>query len=294
MKAFNAKQKNLAKTALAAAVMIGSTTALFQGLTQAAAASEIGKKDIVPTSYIAAGYPTADTSPLTQQRVPEGYKKANYTLVDNDLEYYRDKKPTDKDISREAAAEIGAQGLWQVYNLDLEGKELEMAYNPATKVNRAIWEGRWWIDGKGKSTQQYFFSVDAITGELFSVQYNRTLKENTSVGFDGALAKNPQEYEALAKSVAEKYNLVHGLVKSIEYANQGYSGNDPTIDVRILGENGEQAQITFSRHDKALLGIAYDAWCKEADAIAKKIEEEMKEEVSIHYEITELLLSPKP
>lgn len=294
MKTSNMKRKSFVKTVLAAAVMIGSTTGLFQGLTQVAAANEIGKKDIIPTSYAAVSYPTVGTMQSAQENAPEGYKKANYTLVDNDLPYYRDKKPTASDISREAAAETGAQALWTVFNIELEGKVLEMAYNPATEDNRATWEGCWWIDGKGKSTQNYFFSVDAITGELHTIQYSRTLKENVSVGFDAALAQNPQEYEVLAKSAAEQFGAVHGLVKSAEYANQGSASNDPTIDIRVTGENGELAQISFSRYDKALLSIAFDSWCKEAAATAQKIEEEMKTWEAIPSEGTGNTLVPRP
>jgi len=288
------KRKIFMKTILAATVIISSSTVLFQGLTQVAAAKEIEKKDIVMTSYDTISYQTAGESQSARARVPEGYVKANYTLTDNDLPYYRDKKPTDKDITRETAAEIGAQALWTVFDIDLEGKVLEMAYNPATADNRAIWEGCWWIDGKGKSTQNYFFSVDAVTGELHTVQYARTLKENASVGFDTTLAQNPQEYEMLARNVAEQYDVVPGAVKLAEYANQGTSSNDPTIDIRVTGENGEQAQISFSRYDKALLGIAYDSWCKEADVSAQNIEKEMQywEEMSAS-ESTENMIVPR-
>ncbi|WP_310602309.1 hypothetical protein [Anaerosporobacter sp.] len=251
MKKHDVKQKNFLKAALAAAVIIGSTTVLQQGFAQAAVSND--------SIY----------SQSTQKNAAEGYKKANYTVVDDNLPYYRDKKPTAKDITRDTAAEIGAQAFWEVYNLDLEGKTLEMAYNPATEDNRATWVGTWWIDGKGKSTQNYFFSIDAETGELHSVQYSRTLKKKVSTGFDAKLAKNPEAYEALAKSMAEKYNAVHGSVKSAEYANQGVSSNDPTIDIRVTGENGEQAQISFSRYDKTLLSISYDSWCQEADALVQ-------------------------
>lgn len=84
---------------------------------------------------------------------------------------------------------------------------------------------------------------------------SRTLNEKVSVGFDAALAKNPQEYVALAKKLAEEYNVVHGAVKSVEYNGQGYSDNDPSISVDITGENGEIALMDFSRYDIALLGI---------------------------------------
>jgi len=293
MKTLNTKRKSFAKTVIAAAVMIGSTTALFQGLTQVAAANEIGKKDIIPTSYAAVSYPAAGSLQSAQESAPKGYVKPTYTVVDNSLEAYRDRKPTANDISREEAAEVGVQALWSVFGLDLNGKTIEMGYNPAEDMVRAKWTGEYWIDGQsGPDHPVYGFTIDAVTGELHGIRDSRTLKENVSVGFDGALAQNPQEYEALAKRVAEQYNAVHGAVKSAEYASQGVTGNDPTISIRVSGENGEQAQISFSRYDKALLSIAFDSWCKEADAIAQKIEEEMKTWEEIPYEGTENTLVP--
>ena len=85
-----------------------------------------------------------------ENALPDGYVKPDYQLADNDLEYYRDKKPTSADLSREAAAELGVQGLYRVFGLDMNGKTIEMAYNPAQNGHRATWEGNWWPDGKKK------------------------------------------------------------------------------------------------------------------------------------------------
>ena len=76
---------------------------------------------------------------------------------------------------------------------------------------------------------------------------------------DAALAKEPGEYMKLAKEFAEKKNLVGGAVKECVYNCQGYSSNDPTITIDVYGVSGERASITFSRYDRAVLGISLDA-----------------------------------
>jgi hypothetical protein len=128
--------------------------------------------------------------------------------------------------------------------------------------------------------RSYYFSVDSVTGELFNIGHaDRTLEANVSVAFDAALDKNPQEFVTLARELAEKFNVVHGEVKSVEYNGQGYSVNDPTISVDITGRNGENALMSFSRYDKELLGIVYSPSYKPVQEYSEKLQKELQEKV---------------
>lgn len=271
MKEDRSEGKKSKKIILSAIVTIGVSTFLFQGFTQMAVKDEMGKTDIIPTSYTV----HADSLPNTvQNNLPEGYKKANYTIKPIDLEYYRNQKPTDKDMTKEDAAEVGAQALWEIFGLDLKGQVIEMGYHlPTENLPRSNWYADVLINGE----RSYYFCVDSVTGELFDIGYSRTLKENVSVSFDAVIDKNPQEYVTLAKDLAKKYNVVHGAVESAEYNGQGYSGNDPTISIDIIGENGEIALMTFSRYDKALLGIGYSSQYKYGLELQEKLLEQTKE-----------------
>lgn len=275
MKANQLKTKSVKKTIVAAAAIIGASTLLFQGLTQAVTAAEFKKTTTIATSY--ASYPT-DSPAAPQNNVPEDYQKANYSVGNINLEYYRNQTPTSKDMAKEDAAEIGAQALWEIFEQNLEGQVIEMGYQqPSESLPRSSWYADVLIDGK----RTYSFSVDSVTGEVLSVVHGRTLKEKVSVAFDAALDKNPQEYVALGKKLAEKYNVVHGAVKSVAYNGQGYSDNDPTISLDITGENGEIALMTLSRHDKALLGISYNGSYKPHlefhEEFMKRMEAKVKE-----------------
>lgn len=271
MKTNRSEGKHVKKSVLAASMIIGASTMMFQGFTQVAAAAEYNKTNTVPTSYVSYMDQSSSTA---KNSLPEGYKKANYTVRDIDLEYYRNQTPTSKDMAKKDATEIGAQALWSVYGLSLEGQVIEMGYHPATTdLPRSSWHGNVLIDGK----LDYGFDVDSVTGELFGVTHSRTLHKNVSVAYDAALAKNPQEYAALAKKTAEKLNVVHGTVASVEYNCQGYGNNDPDITFNIKGENGEVASMTFSRYDKALLAVSYNAEDQYTLKTMERIEQETKD-----------------
>lgn len=274
MKSIILERKSLKKTVLAAALVIGANTLLFQGFALAAATVELNKTNTIPTSY--ASYATASTQ-STSNSVPEGYKKADYKVGKIDLEYYLGQTPTDKDMTGEEAAEYSAQALWEIYGLDLEGQKILMGYSQATEnLPRSNWNADVYIDGVLK----YGVCVDSVTGELFTIGQIRTLKKKVSVAFDKELDKNPQEYVELAKSTAEKFDVVHSAVKSVEYNGQGYANNDPSISIDVKGENGEVALMDFSRYDKALLGIIYNTEYKAALERAQKYEKEMQDEMN--------------
>lgn len=259
------------KTILAAALIIGGGTVLFQGLTQATVQAQINKTNTVPTSYSKV---ITYSSQAKQKSLPEGYKKANYTVV-VDKDYPVDQVPTSKDMTKEAAAEFGAQALWEVFGQGLEGQVINMGYSPAIEaLPRSTWTG--YVKIKDST---FGFTVDSVTGELYSIAHTRKLDKKVSLDFDSALNKNPKEYVDLAKKVAEKHDVVHGPIKSVEYSSQGYSNNDPDITMYVHGENGEIASITFSRYDKELLGIGYSMSTKNAIESAEKAMQELIKKV---------------
>ncbi|MFC5590725.1 hypothetical protein ACFPRA_17615 [Sporosarcina soli] len=276
MAANGSERNGVKKTILTATVVIGASTLLSMGILQGATAAEFNKTKTIPTSYTSY---VGDGSQTVQNSLPEGYKPANYTIGAIDLDYYRNQTPMSKDMDKEDAAEIGAQAIWRVFDANLEGQVVEMGYQQATDSQpRSTWYAEVLINGE----RSYYFSVDSVTGELFSVgRWDRTLEVNVSVAFDPALDKNPQEFVTLAKELAEKHNVVHGAVKLVEYNGQGYSNNDPTISVDITGENGEIALMTFSRYDKELLGISYSAsykpYLEHHEKYLKELQEKVKE-----------------
>lgn len=248
------------KRLLVAVAILGGSTMAFQGFTKIATAAEYNKTSIVPTSY---NVSTETSVKESKDIVPKGYQKANYTVRDINLEYYRDKEPTSKDISKEEAAELGAQALWSVFGINLEGQVIEMGYQPVRDDSdeftypRAMWEGSIFINGYGKGS--HGFEIDAVTGEVLTLFNGRELEGDIKGGLDiGLQNKEGGDYKTLAKETAEKLNLVHGTVASVIYNSQGSTGNDPDISFFVKGQNGEIGYLQFSRYDNTLLNVSYN------------------------------------
>lgn len=66
-------------------------------------------------------------------------------------------------------------------------------------------------------------------------------------------------------------------MKECDYNSQGYSSNDPTITIDVYGVSGERVSITFSRYDRAVLGISLDANEKIMEMMQKLWEQDAAE-----------------
>lgn len=284
----------LKKTIVAAGVMIAASTLLFQGMTEAVTGAEFRKTGTVPandaaysavssrvplgaSSQVASQASSRTSSPEATNPAPESYVKGNYTVGDVDLEDGLNRSPSGNEISKEAAAEVGARALWRLFGVNLEGQHIEMGYQPANEV---VPRARWYADVLLDGERRYSFSVDSVTGELLTIAVDRVLEADVSVDFDPALDKDPGAFVELAAQLAEKYGVVHGAVSSAQYAGQGYSNNDPTISVEIFGENGEVALMTFSRYDQALRGISYHPEYKAVRDYSEKLLQRFREKAS--------------
>lgn len=282
MKKYRWTEKPFKKSVLAAVLVIGAGTLVFQGLTQAAAASVYDRAEVIPTSY--ADYP-GPSSPTAGNTTPPGYIKANYTVENINRPYFENMQPAEKDITKEAAAELAAQYLWQLYGADLNDQKIQMGYNkPTENLPRSFWTADIFIKGQDVhadyTVNYYCVWIDSVTGEVLNIGQDRTLKKAVSLDFDLALDQNPEKYGAeyitAAKTLAENYQVVHSAVTSVKYMGQGYSGNDPIISFEIHGDNGEIALISLSKFDKSLGGISYYGDYKYTLLRIEKLEQEVK------------------
>lgn len=301
MKTNKQEGKNLKKTVMTATLIIGASTMMFQGLTQIAVAAVYDKKDTIPTSYV------ASAKDMFQMTAPEDYTKANYKVGTTNLEYYKNNVPTEKDLTKEEAAELAAQYIWQVYGADLEGQTIEMGYDTNTDVNpHPKWNADVFVKGQdyhdGYSVKLYEVIIDSVTGELFSIGMERTLEARINAGPESSIDESESgEFAVMAKELAKKYDIVHGDIESINCTGQGASFptneigtyGDPTISYEIHGTNGEVAFISLSRYDKMLLHITFNGqakydllWIKELDKKFQK-ESESRRNVSTSVDETQ-------
>lgn len=253
------KQKNILKLTAATFAMIGAGTLLFNSAAEVTLAANNGKVEKVPTSY-----QVSDSLETTLPEVTEGGKdkeggsgKVNYSVSMDSL---NTGTPTDTDLTMEEAAEAGNRYLKDIFGLDSEGAYVYMSYQPGTETfPRAFWSGDVLFQKEQTpDSTRWTYMIDAVTGELFNIGYGRQLDVSVPLGYDAALEKDCQLYAELAKQKAEELGLTDSPVDRVEYNCQGYAGNDPTIAVNVICENGEIINMDFSRYDQTFLGLITD------------------------------------
>lgn len=254
------KRKNILTLAALTCAIIGAGTILFNLAAKAAMTAKTGQVETVPTSYqvpdsMAVTLPETETK---EEGTEEGAEaKVNYHVSMDSL---NTGIPTDTDLTMEEAAGAGAQFLKAIYGLDLEGAYVYMSYYPGTETfPRAFWSGDVLFEKEQKpESTRWTYMIDAVTGELFTVDYGRQLDVSVPLGYDAALEEDYSVYAELAKKKAEECKLIKCPVDRVEYNCQGYSGNDPDIAVNVIGENGEIVNMSFSRYDQTFLGCITD------------------------------------
>lgn len=249
------KQKNILKLTAATLAIIGAGTIIFNSAAEVTLAANEGKVEKVPTSYqVSDSLETA----LPQSEIKgESGGKANYSVSMDSL---NTGTPTNVDLTMEEAAEAGTGYLRDIFGLDLEGAYVYMSYCPGTETfPRAFWSGDVLFQKEQTpESTRWTYMVDAVTGELFNIGYDRQLDVSVPLGLDAALEKDYSIYAELAKKKTEECKLIDSPVDRVEYNCQGYAGNDPTIAVDVIGKNGEIVNMSFSRYDQMFLGFITD------------------------------------
>lgn len=259
------KQKNMLKLTAATLAIIGAGTIAFHLASEVTLAANEGKVETVATTY---QVPDSSQTALpvheekerkeeTKEEKQEEKGTVNYTLSMDSL---NTGTPADTDLTMEEAAEIGAGYLKEIYGLDLDSAYVYMSYYPGTETfPRPFWSADVLFEKEQKpESTRWDYMVDAVTGELFNISHARQLEVSVPLGLDAALEKDYGQYAELAKKKVEECRLTDSPVDRVEYNCQGYSGNDPTITVDVIGEDGEIVNMTFSRYDQAFLGLITD------------------------------------
>ncbi len=249
------KQKNILKLAVATVAIIGAGMILFNSAAEMALAANDGNVEKIPTSYQVSD--SLATTLTTSESEEKDHQKVNYFVS---MDHLNTGTPTDTDLTMEEAAKVGNQYLKNIFGIDLEGAYVYMSYCPGTETfPRAFWAGSVLFQKeRNPESTKWTYMVDAVTGELFNIGHDRHLDVNVPLDYDSALEKDYHLYAQLAQKKAEECKLMASSVDRVEYNCQGYSGNDPTIAVDVIGKNGEIVNMSFSRYDQIFLGAITD------------------------------------
>lgn len=262
------KQKNIFKLTAATFAIIGAGTLLFHSAAEMTLAANNGRVEEVPTSYqVSDSLETA--LPKSETKEEDGVK-VNYSVSMDSL---NTGTPTDTDLTMEEAAEAGNQYLKNIYGLDLEGAYVYMSYCSGTETfPRAFWAGDVLFQKeRNPESTRWTYLLDAVTGELFDICYGRQLDVSVPLGYDAALEKDYHQYAELAQKKVEECKLMNSPVDKVVYNCQGYSGNDPTITVDVIGEDGTMVNMSFSRYDQVFLGLYTDTSRKISESALERL-----------------------
>lgn len=228
--------------------LTGICSVLFYGISSSVLAMELNKTETIPTVY------PVSAKEKTEITVPP----ANFTLLDDALIESHEAKSNE--LTKKEAAQTGVAMVEKLFGLDLDGAYVYMGYYEATEdFPRNSWSADIRLSDKERKPEDtsYSFSLDAVTGEIFTVSGSRTLNIKTELGMNSSLV-NDTEFQNLVQKFVEDHQLLKAAVRRVEYNCQGYSSNDPDITFYVYDENGERVNITFSRYDKTFKGIEFE------------------------------------
>lgn len=243
----NRKNRRFAVIAAGVLAVSGIGAGIFSMMAESTVQAGAKEAEAIPTSY----HVPAEVS---VPEIPKEKETANYQVRMSEL---NTGEPTAIDLTMEEAAALGVNYLEEIMEFDAEGADVYMMYNSGTiTFPRAFWSGDVRFGEEIKTDEDTWnFFIDAVTGELFMLGCTETLDVDVPLGYDASLEKDHAVYAEASRKLAERCNLVGGPVKSVEYGCQGYGSNNPDITMEVYGENGQQANITFSRYNQRLLGI---------------------------------------
>lgn len=252
----NRKNRRFAVIAAGVLAVSGIGAGIFSMMAESTVQAGVKEAEAIQTSY---HVPAEDSGPEVPavQKAEETVTALQYRVVESSL---NTETPTETDLTMEEAAAFGMKYLEDIMGFDKEGANVYMCYNSGTKTfPRAFWDGdvRFGEEVLTDDDTWHFF-IDAVTGELFNLSCTETLDVDVPLGYDASLEKNYGVYAEAAKEIAERCNLVGGLVAEVKYGSQGYGSNNPDITMEVYGENGQMAILSFSRYNQRFLGLITD------------------------------------
>lgn len=252
----NRKNRRFAVIAAGVLAVSGIGAGIFSIMAESTVQAAVTEAEAIPTSY---HVPAEDSGPEVPavQKTEETATALQYRVVESSL---NTETPTETDLTMEEAAAFGMKYLADIMGFDKEGANVYMCYNSGTETfPRAFWDGDVRFGEEVKTDDDtWSFFIDAVTGELFMLGCSETLDVDVPLGYDASLEKNYGVYAEAAKEIAERCDLVGGLVAEVKYGTQGYSSNNPDITMEVYGENGQMAILSFSRYNQRFLGLITD------------------------------------
>ncbi|BCJ96803.1 hypothetical protein acsn021_43720 [Anaerocolumna cellulosilytica] len=256
--------KIISKTVFAGAVAIGLCSVAFTGFNNKVIASEMKKQTSSPTTY---NIKTIKIEPS------EDYVKEDYKVIINRLSPAKDINS----LSAEAAAEIGAKYIWNMYKASLKEKVVVMYYNVSPITSETRWIGDVYENYDQTQTPgalgepDYSFMINSISGERQSIQMKHSpSKISKPIPFDEKKAnayykENCEEYKELAmKFTKESYGVkvastdfdsVSALLENVRPRPENLEAIRLYINFIVVDTEGTEYSVSITEDTKELQSI---------------------------------------
>ncbi len=180
--------------------------------------------------------------------VPDsGFQSPKLNVVWNDNEGNAMNQPKSGAMPYEEAAQIGAEYIYDMFGESMEGEAVEMLYIAPAFSSKPYWQG---------TTANYYFSIDAMTGERISIYLRSDLPAAENLGEGKTYSLSPVQLEAMqyeAPENASEYAAVARAFAAKHFHQTQVAGAE---FVRISLSHGDRAAAI--EHAKAYQD-AYEA-----------------------------------
>ena len=219
------KSNEFIKMIATAILCIGVFSVAFMGINSIVFAAATNGAESIPLTTTSVNIPTENVP-------PEGFQSPTLTIYVPMHEWHHDPSTNVHAMSAEEAAELGAQYIWEMFGVCIDGKVVEMAYTAWSSMTR-YWQGTVAnsIEDIENHDTLFFFALDAVTGERINIHCTRTApsRDPRALGATneefmhirrGSLNTDPPTcmdiYEEAAKNFAAKH-FQHTEVESIVF-----------------------------------------------------------------------------
>lgn len=260
------KKKSILRTVAAGTMAISLCSTIFIGNNNTAMAMALDREESIPIVY---------NISTTSINMAKNYVKSNYKVLENKIMSSENTSA----LTSNQAAEVGAQYLWDMFQVDLEGKTIYMSYFIDHSVAKAYWKGDIIETGIDilEEPPSYSFVIEAISGKRVSISKPFEEKETTVPFNPTKLAEeyrgNCDEYLNLAKQIIEKHSGTKAIAaefkdvaafidgSSINIGKTSSNGDDDVrayeifVVVIVTDEEGQQAEIAISTDSKNIQSV---------------------------------------
>ncbi len=155
-------------------------------------------------------------------------------------------------LSKEDAAQIGAQYIYDMLGENIEGKFVAMSYFERDSHIRPYWQGRVGSSEEAFANHEYYFEflIDAVTGERINIENHVgiDLKENDNSNWKELPSFDDEQimdYTEVVNEFAQRH-FTNSTVERIDFIGVGSHANEWIARFTVVDDTGRGGGVTIA------------------------------------------------